>query len=89
MLDAVTAFNQLVVIRSIRPRGVALWRLGSEDPALWQVFGKGSARCGARRSTERYSFRLRRGLRGQGRGPRNYRPTATGKRILEFDPKRN
>ncbi|MBL8250992.1 MAG: polysaccharide deacetylase, partial [Candidatus Competibacter sp.] len=40
MLDAVTAFNQLAVIRSIQPRGIALWRMGSEDPTLWKIFGK-------------------------------------------------
>lgn len=38
-LDAVTAYNQ---INSARPYGVAgfaLWRMGSEDPSLWTVFG--------------------------------------------------
>src|SRR5262249_42745351 len=39
MLDAVSAFNQVAVTRSLGARGVALWRLGSEDPSLWNSFG--------------------------------------------------
>jgi len=39
MLDAVSAFNQIAVTRSLGAKGVALWRLGSEDPSLWNFFG--------------------------------------------------
>jgi cellulose synthase/poly-beta-1,6-N-acetylglucosamine synthase-like glycosyltransferase/peptidoglycan/xylan/chitin deacetylase (PgdA/CDA1 family)/spore germination protein YaaH len=39
MLDAVSAFNQVAVSRELGVRGVALWRLGSEDPSLWNFFG--------------------------------------------------
>lgn len=39
MLDAVSAFNQIVVTRALGANGVALWRLGSEDPSLWNFFG--------------------------------------------------
>lgn len=38
-LDAVTAFNQIRTARNYRVGGLALWRLGSEDPSLWKVFG--------------------------------------------------
>ncbi len=70
MLDAVTAFNQLATIRSIGPRGVALWRLGSEDPALWQVFGQDEPLdAAAGRPTGRCPFRLRPGLRRTRRNP--------------------
>jgi peptidoglycan-N-acetylglucosamine deacetylase len=37
-LDAITAFNQLVEGNSNSVRGYALWRLGSEDPSIWQAF---------------------------------------------------
>ncbi|MCL5773238.1 MAG: glycosyltransferase [Firmicutes bacterium] len=37
-LDAVTAFNQIVVGQRYKPHGYALWRLGAEDPSIWQVF---------------------------------------------------
>ncbi len=42
-LDGVTAFNQIRVSRAYNVAGFALWRLGSEDPSLWTVFGDQSA----------------------------------------------
>jgi len=36
-LDAITAFNEIVEANRYRPKGFALWRLGSEDPSIWQV----------------------------------------------------
>ena len=36
-LDAPTLFNEIKVSDDYRPRGYALWRLGSEDPGVWQV----------------------------------------------------
>ena len=39
LLDAVTAFNQIKATEKYQPFGIALWRLGSEDPSLWSVFG--------------------------------------------------
>ncbi|MEP6925263.1 MAG: glycosyltransferase [Pyrinomonadaceae bacterium] len=38
-LDAVTAYNQIKFSQKFHPFGYALWRLGSEDPSLWNVFG--------------------------------------------------
>lgn len=38
-LDAVTAFGEINDARRYNVAGVALWRLGSEDPSLWNVFG--------------------------------------------------
>lgn len=38
-LDAVTGWNQLSTAVGLGARGVALWRLGAEDPSLWNVFG--------------------------------------------------
>src|SRR5262245_28301411 len=36
-LDAVTAFNQARIAASAGARGVGVWRLGAEDPAIWGV----------------------------------------------------
>ncbi len=36
-LDATTALNQLTDIADAEFRGVAVWRLGAEDPGLWTV----------------------------------------------------
>ena len=35
--DAVTLHNQIKATDTFRPLGYALWRLGSEDPAVWQL----------------------------------------------------
>ncbi|MEO8227521.1 MAG: glycosyltransferase [Gemmatimonadota bacterium] len=39
-LDAATAYNQALVGDAIGAAGRAVWRLGSEDPALWRVIGR-------------------------------------------------
>ncbi|MCC3371748.1 polysaccharide deacetylase family protein [Cohnella sp. REN36] len=39
-LDAATAYDQLKVVRDNGFPGVALWRLGSEDPTLWRLLGQ-------------------------------------------------
>ncbi len=39
MLDAVTAHNQLSVLRSLGVTDVAITSLGFEDPSLWRVLG--------------------------------------------------
>ena len=40
-LDAITAFNQIRAARQLgNPYGYALWRLGAEDPSLWDVVPK-------------------------------------------------
>jgi cellulose synthase/poly-beta-1,6-N-acetylglucosamine synthase-like glycosyltransferase/peptidoglycan/xylan/chitin deacetylase (PgdA/CDA1 family)/spore germination protein YaaH len=41
-LDGVTAFNQMRAASGYHPAGYALWRLGSEDPSIWSVFGTDS-----------------------------------------------
>jgi len=42
MLDAITGYNQLRISRAMHVAGAALWRLGSEDPSLWKVWGRGA-----------------------------------------------
>ena len=42
-LDAVTAYNQMRAASGFHPAGFALWRLGSEDPSIWSVFGTSNA----------------------------------------------
>ncbi len=38
-LDATTAWNEVSTAVGLGARGVALWRLGAEDPSLWNVVG--------------------------------------------------
>lgn len=90
MLDAVTAFNQLVVASSVRPRGIAVWRLGSEDPSLWQVFGK-SGPLDEQRAAQLQEIRFGYGVDYEGKGE-ILQVTAQpqpGSRDIKFDAKRN
>ncbi|MDO7840972.1 glycosyltransferase [Sphingomonas immobilis] len=40
LLDAASAYNQLRFLNRAGLNSVALWRLGSEDPGLWSIFGR-------------------------------------------------
>ena len=39
-LDGVTAYNQMLAGAALGAGGVAIWRLGAEDPSLWQVVSR-------------------------------------------------
>ena len=39
-LDAVTAFNQVKAALATQPAGIAIWRLGLEDPGVWASAGR-------------------------------------------------
>ena len=38
--DAVTMYNQIKVAEAYTPLGYGVWRLGTEDPGVWQLMGK-------------------------------------------------
>ena len=40
MLDAASAYNQMRFLQTVGLGGVAVWRLGAEDPGLWAIFGR-------------------------------------------------
>ena len=40
LLDAPSAYNQIRFLNRAHVGSVALWRLGSEDPGLWTIFGR-------------------------------------------------
>jgi len=46
-LDAVTLYNEMKVASAWRPRGFAVWRMGSEDPGVWDVLGRPFANVSA------------------------------------------
>ncbi len=41
LLDGVTAYNQIAAALATHPAGLALWRLGTEDPSVWASFARG------------------------------------------------
>ncbi len=56
-LDAATAFNQIQNAQQYKVAGYALWRMGSEDPSLWNVFGSGGKMAPANDlSTIKYGY---------------------------------
>ena len=90
MLDAVTAFNQLQLVNRTGARGVALWRMGSEDPALWTLLGKQAllgAGDAARLGTMRFGYNL--DYEGHGEILKVTSQPHQGYRDIRFDPKRN
>jgi cellulose synthase/poly-beta-1,6-N-acetylglucosamine synthase-like glycosyltransferase/peptidoglycan/xylan/chitin deacetylase (PgdA/CDA1 family)/spore germination protein YaaH len=40
LLDAASVYNQLAFLQRAGVGSVALWRLGSEDPGVWTIFGR-------------------------------------------------
>lgn len=38
LLDAVSAWNEMQAAKVEQPFGIALWRMGSEDPGVWEDF---------------------------------------------------
>ena len=42
-LDAVTAWNQYLTARKFHIGGVSLWRLGMEEPAIWEFLARDNA----------------------------------------------
>lgn len=40
MLDAASLYNQWILAHPRKPRGTALWYLGSEDPGVWDILGR-------------------------------------------------
>ncbi|PYS98689.1 MAG: polysaccharide deacetylase [Acidobacteria bacterium] len=55
-LDAVTAIGEINDARRYNIAGVALWRLGSEDPSLWKVFGVEGQLSPSDLSTIKYEY---------------------------------
>jgi cellulose synthase/poly-beta-1,6-N-acetylglucosamine synthase-like glycosyltransferase/peptidoglycan/xylan/chitin deacetylase (PgdA/CDA1 family)/spore germination protein YaaH len=84
-LDAVTMYNQMRAADAWRPRGYAVWRMGSEDPGVWNLLGKPYGQEGA--DTLRTLAPVTNAVDFNGDGE-ILNPTATptpGARTLEFD----
>lgn len=89
MLDAVTAFDQLQVVRALGARGFALWRMGSEDPSLWKLLGKDlplDAAAAAQLAEMRFGYDL--DYEGTGEILQVTAQPHAGEREITFDAKR-
>jgi cellulose synthase/poly-beta-1,6-N-acetylglucosamine synthase-like glycosyltransferase/spore germination protein YaaH/peptidoglycan/xylan/chitin deacetylase (PgdA/CDA1 family) len=84
-LDAATFFNEVKVGDAYRPRGYALWRMGSEDPGVWtfmrQTYG-GAKPAGL----ETIAPGTNVDFDGQGEVLHVSATPTAGKRTIEVDP---
>ena len=88
-LDAATAFNEIAAAQPYGPRGFALWRLGSEDPTVWQVFARRESLgqpAAAMLETLHYGDSVY--YDGQGEILRVSAVPADGSRQIDYDPSR-
>ncbi|HYZ47461.1 MAG TPA: glycosyltransferase, partial [Sphingomonas sp.] len=52
MLDAASFHNQVLAARAAGISAIGLWRLGTEDPSVWQIFGRSHRAGGDIRAIE-------------------------------------
>jgi peptidoglycan-N-acetylglucosamine deacetylase len=86
LLDAPAIFDQLAVLANDPPQGVALWRLGSEDPSIWTFFGKSGpfdATTASACSTVRFGYGL--DYEGEGEILEVSSVPRVGSRTIAFD----
>src|SRR5215813_1089383 len=88
-LDATTGFNEVATARPFHPGGIALWRLGTEDPSIWRVLARHARldTAGAEGLTE-ISFRYRFDNEGEGEVFQVTEQSEPGRREIVFDPSR-
>ena len=85
LLDAISAWNELVSARNHHVRGLSLWRTGSEDPSLWTFFAKGlNGKFDPHALAEIPALGLAT-YRGQGQIVRVRSAASKGNRTIEFD----
>ncbi|MEI9886277.1 MAG: glycosyltransferase [Rhizomicrobium sp.] len=84
-LDAVTAYNQIHASDIYRPAGYALWRLGSEDPSVWPLMGRGYG-AGVPVSLRDIPVAADIDYEGQGDFLRVEADPSSGARTLDIDP---
>lgn len=85
-LGAVSTFDEMRAAEGYPLRGLALWRLGSEDPSIWDVLTSSArdAESAAKLQTLSYGY----GVDYNGRGEilRVDSTPQDGKRTLKYDP---
>ncbi|MEO7247432.1 MAG: glycosyltransferase [Novosphingobium sp.] len=82
MMDAATNWNQLAAAGNLK--GIALWRLGSEDPAWWDVWA--AARLGKRPSIDAIPASKGTDIEGKGEILRIAADPTPGHRTASWSP---
>lgn len=81
LLDAMSAYNQIVIAKRFGVNQTALWVLGSEDPTYWKAFSPDAAE-----DLKEVSYPYSVDYEGEGEILKVKSEPATGKRSLEIDP---
>lgn len=82
-VDAASSWNQLTALKQMGIGGVALWRLGSEDPGFWTDLG--AFRTGGRPDLTRPESPLNNDVEGTGEIIRITDVAQPGQRVLTWD----
>ena len=85
LLDAVSAWNEVLTVRRSGARGLAVWRTGSEEPALWSFFGTATLPAFKPQSLETIPALPTVSFRGKGSLLRVVGEPNEGYRKVEFD----
>ena len=83
-LDAATAYNQIHAADIYQPAGYALWRLGTEDPSVWDVMHRAYG-AGVPKSLDTIPINDDIDYEGQGEILRVEAEPRAGKRALDID----
>ncbi|MGA8766768.1 MAG: polysaccharide deacetylase family protein, partial [Candidatus Acidiferrales bacterium] len=89
MLDAVTAYNELRAAERAGVQGTALWRLGMEDPSIWNIWDATHADDATRNKLEEVPPGYDLILEGDGDIWRITATPQSGRRTLEYDADSN
>ena len=82
-LDGVTAWNEMQASRPYHVAGHAVWRLGSEDPSLWQFLGRAHPAASSLAMVPRGGYDVE--FKGEGEILRLDAMPDTGLRVLQVD----
>jgi cellulose synthase/poly-beta-1,6-N-acetylglucosamine synthase-like glycosyltransferase/peptidoglycan/xylan/chitin deacetylase (PgdA/CDA1 family)/spore germination protein YaaH len=90
IMDATTAYNEMLAAEPYHTLGAAMWQLGSEDPSLWSFYGKDSAASLAKFDPQNLSKVIYNGFEthfdGRGDVLDIVRQPTDGKRRIVVDP---
>lgn len=87
MLDAASAYNQWRVGQSLGLRGIGVWSLGEEDPAIWTFANRSALAAPPASALEQVHFPYSVAEVGKGEILNVASRPTEGKRSLEVDPK--
>ena len=89
ILDSASSFNELSSINNSGIAGVALWRLGSEDPSIWKIFYQDKLNKETADSLSIIRFNYELSYEGQGEILQISKISTDGVRSIEYDAKDN